>query len=154
MPIESEIRSPLCAGHYSPKTLFLLWSMRAWHGCPCGPRHVQRYFVRWLPPAAARIALEASALIADALGRYGREPVRLQHPDCIWLTAHETFFLRAFEAAREGSHAVAFYEAGQFLRLEVVMTFVDALARLDSALEAAAGLPRDTDTPERPPRAH
>lgn len=154
MLIESEIRSPLCAGCYSPEAMFLLWSMRAWHGCPCGPRHIQSHFVRWLPPAAARIALEASARIADALGRHGREPVRLQHPDCVWLTAHETFFLRAFEAAREGSHAVAFYEAGQFLRLEAVMTFVEALARLDSALEAAAALPCGAEMPARPPRPH
>lgn len=154
MLIESEIRSPLCAGRHSPEAMFLLWSMRAWHGCPCGPRHVQRYFARWLPPAAARIALEASMRIADALGRYGREPVRLQHPDCVWLTAHETFFLRAFEAAHEGGHAVAFYEAGQFLRLEAVMTFVDALARLDSALEAAVGLSHRAGMPERPPRPH
>lgn len=147
MLVESEIRSPICGGSHSSEALMALWAVRIWHGCPCGSRHVRDFLDRSLPPAAARLAFDATAHIAGALAAAGRTAIRLQHPDCVWLTADEAMCLRAFEAAREGGYAVAFFEAGQLLRLKAVTGFVDALSTLSAALEAGVGVP---GAPARP----
>ncbi|MPY70865.1 MAG: hypothetical protein GEU92_12335 [Alphaproteobacteria bacterium] len=139
MLIESEIRSPVCTGRHSADALVLLWTMRLWYVCPCGSRHVHDYYARSLPPAARRIAFEDTARMARILVTAAREPLRLQSPDFLWLTGHETILMRAFDAAREGGYAVAFFEAGQLLRFDQVTLFVEALTRLGAALEAGPG---------------